>query len=78
MQKHDVSFKEATSVFFDLLSITYDDEEHSVNEDRFIIIGSSTRGRTLFISHTDNNDTIRIISARKATSGERREYEEQF
>ena len=75
-EKHDVSFEEAATVFNDLLSITFPDPDHSVDESRYVIIGVSRFGQLLIVSHTDRGETIRIISARKATRQERRFYEE--
>ena len=75
-RKHNVSFAEVASVFGDLLSSTFPDPDHSVEEDRFITIGSSERGRVLVVSYTDRADRIRIISARPAMRHERRAYEE--
>jgi uncharacterized DUF497 family protein len=75
--KHKVSFDEAATVFGDPLSLTYGDPDHSDDEDRWITIGSSVRGRVLIVSHTNRGDRIRIISARKATPRERKAYEEE-
>jgi uncharacterized DUF497 family protein len=74
--KHGVSFEEAVTVFDDPLSDTFDDPDHSAEERRFIIIGTSGRGRMLVVSHTDDGVTVRIISAREPTRGEREFYEE--
>ena len=73
--KHGVSFEEATTVFGDPLSDTFDDPDHSSQERRFIIIGASERGKMLVVTHTDDGETIRIISARAPTRGEREFYE---
>ena len=73
--KHRVSFSEATTVFDDLWFITFLDEEHSVDEDRYITIGQSKRNRLLLVAHTDRQGQVRIISARKATNNEREFYE---
>jgi uncharacterized DUF497 family protein len=73
--KHHVSFKEASTVFRDELSLTIDDPLHSDEENRLIIIGESIEHRLLVVVHTERNDHIRIISARKATKIERRYYE---
>jgi uncharacterized DUF497 family protein len=73
--KHNVSFKEASTVFRDELSLTIDDPIHSDEENRLIIIGESIEHRLLVVVHTERNDYIRIISARKATKIERRYYE---
>jgi uncharacterized DUF497 family protein len=75
-KKHKVPFSEAASVFGDPLSSTFPDPDHSIKEDRFITIGTSERDRVLVVSHTDRQDRIRIISARKATRRERKTYEE--
>lgn len=77
LKKHDVSFEEAASVFFDSLSLTVADPLNSVEENRFIITGFSERGRQLIVVHTDRNDKIRIISARLATPNEKRKYEQE-
>ena len=74
--KHGVSFDEASSVFGDPLSITISDPAHSQAEDRFIIIGNSHRQKLLVVVHTDRGDSIRIISARRASRRERKMYEE--
>lgn len=76
LRKHGVSFHECASVFADPLSITYHDPDHSTTEHRFIIVGESHSGRVLMVAHTDRGDNIRIISARRTTSQERRHYEE--
>ena len=77
LTKHKVSFNEAATVFGDLLSMTYPDPEHSVDEDRYVTIGMSGRDRVLIISYTDRDGRIRLISARKATPRERKFYEEE-
>lgn len=75
--KHDVSFEEATTVFNDPLSDTFPDPDHSLEEQRFVIIRASERGRIIVVSHTDEDEIVRIISAREATYGERKAYEEE-
>ncbi len=77
LNKHKVAFDEAATVFGDPLSVTFPDPDHSVEEDRFIIIGTSDRDRVLIVSHTDRGEGFRIISARKANSRERKVYEEE-
>ena len=77
LSKHGVSFVEATTVFGDPLSLTISDPAHSEHEDRFIIVGMSTRQRLLVVVHTERGDNIRIISARRATKQERKSYEEE-
>ena len=76
IQKHGISFDEATSVFEDSESIILVDEVHSDTEDRFIIIGYSFKANLLVVCHCYrlNDSVIRIISARKANKGERRTY----
>jgi len=76
LTKHGVDFREAATVFDDPLSTTFPDYDHSAGERRFLIVGMSALGRILVVSHTENGDTIRIISARTATRRERRFYEE--
>ena len=76
INKHDVTFEEASTVFRDPLSLTINDEDHSDDEDRLIILGESARRRLLVVVHTDDNDVIRIISARLAKMQERKIYEE--
>ncbi|MBI5213838.1 MAG: BrnT family toxin [Nitrospirae bacterium] len=73
---HGISFDEACSAFKDTLSLTIYDPLHSDDEDRFIVIGNSVDNRLLVVVHTERRDKIRIISARKATKHERKQYEE--
>ncbi len=75
-RKHRVSFAEAATVFLDPLAVTFNDPDHSSDEDRFITIGHSTADRLLFIAHADREKGIRIISARRATRKETHDYEE--
>jgi len=63
-------------VFRGPLSVTDQDPDHSLDEERFITFGVSTNGRLLVVAHADQDDTIRIISARSATPAERKIYEE--
>ena len=74
LQKQGVSFEEAASVFRDDLSITVPDPDHSMEEERFITVGVSSQNRLLMVTHTDQGDLIRIISARELTPRERRQY----
>jgi uncharacterized protein len=74
--KHNISFEEAITVFGDPLSDTFPDPDHSLNEHRFIIIGASESGKILVVSHTDDEQIVRIISAREVTYGERKSYEQ--
>jgi hypothetical protein len=76
LRKHGVAFQEAATVFQDILSLTGDDPAHSVDEDRMVTFGLSSRGRLLVVSHTVRRGCMRIISARPATPAERKIYEE--
>ena len=76
LNKQGVSFEEASTVLGDPLSLTIPDPLHSEDEDRFITLGESHRGRLLVVVSTDRGDKIRIISARVATRRERKDYEE--
>ena len=76
LEKHGVSFEEAASVFGDPLSLTIEDSSHSETERRCVVIGLSLRGQTLVVVHSERGERIRMISARLATSAERRQYEE--
>ncbi|OFV97654.1 MAG: hypothetical protein A3H28_02370 [Acidobacteria bacterium RIFCSPLOWO2_02_FULL_61_28] len=76
LRKHGVSFEEASSVFFDPLSVTGDDPDHSVGERRLVTFGISSSGRLLVVAHAARGDAIRIISARQTTRAEREIYEE--
>jgi len=75
LAKHGVAFAEAATVFGDPLAITYFDPDHSDEEDRFLTFGHSNEGHVLVVSHTDRHDRTRIISARRATRKERKQYE---
>ena len=74
-RKHGVTFEEASTVFADPLAVTIYDLMHSDEEDRYIILGESQRQRLLVVVFTDRDERIRIISARVATRGERKDYE---
>jgi hypothetical protein len=76
LRKHRVSFEEAATALGDSMSVTGADPDHSFGEYRYITFGISGRGRLLVVSHTEERDTIRIISARVASKGERKIYEE--
>ncbi|MGH7138011.1 MAG: BrnT family toxin [Pirellulales bacterium] len=75
-QKHGVTFGEAETVFDNPLADTFFDPDHSDDEDRYLTIGESARGRLIIVSHTDRGDRVRIISARLATRAERKKYED--
>ncbi len=76
LKKHGVSFEEASTVFLDALSITGADPDHSQGEERWLTFGVSKQGNFIAVSHTDEGDDIRIISARRGTKPERKIYEE--
>lgn len=81
IKKHDVSFEEAKSVFYDEFAIQfYDPDDSSLKEDRFLLLGLSSESRMLLVCHCEREmgNIIRIISARKATSNERRYYNGNF
>lgn len=78
LRKHKVSFGEAASVFLDPFALTFQDPDHSDEEDREITIGFSSKKRALLISHCERGDRIRIINARKATKRERLQYEKRI
>ncbi len=75
-KKHRVGFDEATTVFTDACSITIPDLGHSPDEQRYVDIGNSDKGRLLVVVYTERGSNIRIISCRKATPSERTLYEE--
>ena len=79
MQKHGISFEEAATAFRDIGAQIYNDEEHSEDEYRFILLGYSVITRLLIVCHCyrgDNESEVRIISARIATQQEKKRYEE--
>lgn len=78
LRKHGVSFEEAATIVGDPLSITVPDPDHSRQENRYLTVGMSDRGRLVIVSHTemDGGDVVRIISARQLTRQEREEYEQ--
>lgn len=78
VKKHKISFEEAKTVFFDENARVIPDPEHSESEERFIILGISHKLKLLIVVHTyrENDDVIRIISARKATKYESKYYHE--
>jgi hypothetical protein len=75
-RKHGISFEEAQSVFFDEKAIEFDDPDHSIQQERFILLGLSQSLKVLVVCHCFRSDEfkIRIISARKATRKERGVY----
>jgi len=75
LKKHGVSFEEAVTVFYDPLSATFDDPDHSVGEYRYITIGLSSLDRLIVVAHTERGENLRIINARPATAHERKRHE---
>ena len=75
-RKHGIDFTEAMTAFADPLSLTGYDPDHSSEEDRYITMGYSAEGRLLVVCHTDRDEVVRIISAREASRGERKDYED--
>ena len=77
IEKHGITFKMATTAFFDPNAETYEDEGHSQDEERFVLIGMNEKERLLTVCHCyrgENESVTRIISARKATSYEEKLY----
>jgi hypothetical protein len=79
LRKHGVSFEEARTVFLDESALLRPDEDHSDDEDRFLLLGLSGRLRTVVVCHChrQEDEVIRVISARKASSDERRQYDDR-
>ena len=77
LKKHQVSFEEAKSIFFDEFGVQFYDEDHSSNEDRFLMLGMSSSARLLIVCHCERSHgaVIRIISARQATKRESAYYQ---
>jgi hypothetical protein len=76
-KKHGVTFAEASSCFYDPMHILIDDPDSANDEDRLVLIGASSKSQILVVVHVDiAGGKIRIISARKATKTERKQYEE--
>jgi uncharacterized DUF497 family protein len=76
LKKHGVRFEEAKTVFNNPLALIFDDEAHSIDEQREVIIGHSQSNRLLLVCFTERPNAIRIISARLATRREREDYEQ--
>jgi uncharacterized protein len=76
LTKHGVSFEEAKTVFDDPFYVDFYDPDHSEDEERYLIVGESNRGRLLIVSYTERRDSIRIINAREVTRIEREVYEQ--
>lgn len=75
--KHGISFDEATTVFSDPLSMLRTDPDHSLDEQRFIVLGMSNQRRLLVVAFAERPPWTRLISARRATRKERRQYERE-
>ena len=75
-RKHKVTFEVAKTVFYDDFAVQFFDEEHSADEERFLLLGMSSDARLLLVCHCEreDGDVIRIISARKATESEAQNY----
>lgn len=76
LRKHEVSFEEASTALSDPMAATGADPDHSIGEFRYVTFGISERGRLLVVAHTEQDETVRIISARLASKRERKIYEE--
>lgn len=75
LRKHGISFEEASTVFYDPLSATFADPDHSIGESRLITVGLSARHRLIVVSYVERGKHLRIISARPATVHERKRHE---
>ncbi len=75
-KKHKVTFEAARTVFYDDFAVQFFDEDHSVDEDRFLLLGMTSDARLLLVCHCEreDGDVVRIISARKATESEAQHY----
>ena len=80
IKKHNISFEEAATVFYDEDAVVFDDPDHSIDENRFLILGISKTDRLCIVSHCykDGEGLIRIISARLAVKKEKEFYNQQF
>lgn len=76
-RKHGITFQEAATVFGDPLAITFNDPDHSVDEQRFLTFGTTKAGKMVIVSHTESSSKMRMISARSMTRQERKIYEER-
>jgi uncharacterized protein len=75
LKKHKVSFDEAVTVFYDPLSATFNDPDHSIGEERFITIGYSSGDRLPVVTYTERATAVRMINARPATAKEKKRHE---
>jgi len=76
LKKHGISFEEAATALSDPMAASGIDPDLSITEERYVSFGVSEKGRLVVVSHTEKHETIRIISARKASKGEKELYEE--
>ncbi len=76
LEKHGITFEEASTVFFDDRAVLFDDPEHSIDEDRFLLLGMSETAKVCIVCHCyrESDTIIRIISARQATRKEEQRY----
>ncbi len=77
LEKHGVGFPDAATAFGDPLSLTISDPDHSESEDRYVLVGQAASGRLLVVVHTYRGEAVRLVSARLATSRERKSYEQE-
>jgi uncharacterized DUF497 family protein len=77
-REHGVTFDEATEAFGDPLALNMPDPDHSLDEERFLVLGLSRQGRLLVVSYAERDPRTRLISARLASRVERRRYEEDL
>jgi uncharacterized DUF497 family protein len=76
LRKHGVSFDEASTIFGDPLAMLMPDPDHSIREERFVLLGMSSRRRLLVVAYAERPPRTRLVSARPARRPERRQYEE--
>jgi len=76
-KKHGITFEEASTVFGDPLALLMPDPDHSIVEHRYVLLGHSNQQRLLVVAFAERSQRTRLISARQATLGERRRYEEE-
>jgi uncharacterized DUF497 family protein len=76
-RKHGVTFDEASTAFGDPLALLMRDSDHSLNEERYLVLGMSNQQRLLVVAFAERPPRTRLISARRATAAERRRYEEK-
>ena len=76
LEKHGITFEEASTIFFDERALLFDDPEHSIDEDRFLLLGMSETAKVCIVCHCyrESDTVIRIISARQATRKEEQRY----